>query len=133
MQMVLAIALGGAIGAVARHFIAHRIALVFGHTSVLGIPVGIMGVNIIGSFLMGVLVAGLAVRLQMSEELRAFLAVGVLGGFTTFSTFSLETVLLVERNQFAAAALYVAGSLVLSVLGLFAGMWLAKMVFGAGL
>ena len=130
MQLILSIALGGAVGAVARHVLAHRIALVFGHGSVMGIPVGILSVNIIGSFLMGMLVTGLALRFQLPEEARAFLAVGVLGGFTTFSTFSLEAALLIEKSQFGAAALYVGGSVFLSIAGLFAGIWLARSLFG---
>lgn len=122
MQMILAIALGGAIGAVARHVLAGAITRWFGS----GFPLGIMVVNILGSFLMGVLITALATRFEASPEMRGFLAVGLLGGFTTFSTFSLETVLLMERGEFIQVALYILGSVLLAVLGLMAGMWFAR-------
>ena len=71
---------------------------------------------------MGVLVEASALKLNIGGELRAFLVVGVLGGFTTFSSFSFEVVLLLERHQTAAAAIYVLSSVVLSVGALFAGL-----------
>ncbi|MEE8371770.1 MAG: fluoride efflux transporter CrcB [Sphingomonadales bacterium] len=122
--MLVAIAAGGALGAVARHFVSHQVALWLGH----GFPFGTMGVNVLGSFLLGVLVTLLAESFSLSQELRGFLVVGLLGGFTTFSAFSLETVLLIERNQMALAGLYVTGSVLLGVFGLFAGIYLARVM-----
>ena len=62
----------------------------------------------------------------MTPEIRAFLTVGILGGYTTFSTFSLDSVLLIERGAYVGAALYIAGSTLLSILALFAGLWLVR-------
>lgn len=124
MRMVLAIGLGGALGAVSRHFMAGWISRLTGH----GFPWGIMIVNILGSFLMGLLITYLSHHFDTTPELRAFIAVGVLGGFTTFSTFSLETALLIERGQLAEAAGYVTGSVVLAIGGLFAGLWLGRII-----
>ncbi|MCG8696219.1 MAG: CrcB family protein, partial [Minwuiales bacterium] len=93
-----------------------------------GFPVGTVTVNIVGSFLMGALVALMALKLSPSPELRAFLTVGLLGGFTTFSAFSLDAVLLYERGAFAAAAAYVAVSVVCSIGGLVAGLQIVRQV-----
>jgi CrcB protein len=91
-----------------------------------GYPLGTLIVNIIGSFLMGVLVVGLAHF--GGTRFAPFLAIGVLGGFTTFSSFSLDAVTLIERGAVGQAALYVAASVVLSLAGLFAGLLLARAV-----
>ena len=118
MNMILAVAAGGALGAVGRYWVAGRI----GHLLGAGFPFGTLAVNVIGGLLMGVLVEASALKLNIGGELRAFLVVGVLGGFTTFSSFSFEVVLLLERHQTAAAAIYVLSSVVLSVGALFAGL-----------
>jgi CrcB protein len=89
---------------------------------------GIFVVNVTGGFLMGIIVELSALRLSISPELRAFLTVGVLGGYTTFSTFSLDSALLIERGAYAIAAAYVLGSAVLSILALFAGLWLVRAI-----
>jgi len=112
MKMVLAIAAGGAIGAVARHFAAAQ----FGHWLGQGFPWGILLVNILGSFLMGLLVEAMTLAWSPSLELRALLTVGVLGAFTTFSTFALDVVLLYERGQVLGAAVYIGASVALAVL-----------------
>ncbi len=123
MQMLLSIALGGAVGALARHFLAGRVAGLFGH----GFPYGTLVVNVLGSFIMGLLIITLATRFELSQEWRGFIVVGVLGGFTTFSTFSLETALLIERNELMQAALYVGSSVLFSIAALFIGLWLGRM------
>lgn len=82
--------------------------------------------NITGGFIMGALTELMALKWSVSPELRAFLTVGVLGGYTTFSTFSLDSALLIERGDYVSAALYIAGSAVLSVLALFAGLWVVR-------
>lgn len=122
--MILAIAAGGAFGAVARHFLSAQI----GHWMGYGFPWGIMTINILGSFSMGALVETMALAWSPPAELRAFLAVGILGAFTTFSTFSLDAALLYERGQFMAMALYVAGSVGLSILALFGGLALMRSI-----
>lgn len=124
MQMILSIAAGGALGAVARHFLSHRVALFAGHN----FPYGTMTVNILGSFLMGMMITLFARKFSLSQEVQAFLTVGLLGGFTTFSAFSMETVLLIERNEMGQAALYVAASVLLAIGGLFAGIYLGRVL-----
>jgi CrcB protein len=124
MKMILAIAAGGALGSVARHLLSGRIALRFGSD----FPWGIFTVNILGGFVMGLLVELLALRWSMSNEWRAFLTVGILGGFTTFSTFSLDAVLLIQRGEHGLAALYIIGSVAVSIGALFGAMMLARAV-----
>lgn len=125
MSMVLAIASGGAIGAVLRHYFG----LLAMHVAGTNFPWGTLGVNIIGSFLMGVLVSLFAHYWNPSQEIRAFLTVGVLGAFTTFSTFSLDVMTLWERGAIYAAAGYVLVSVILSIAALLAGMLIIRQVF----
>lgn len=122
MQLILAIAAGGALGALARHFLAQQVT----HLAGSGFPWGILLANVVGSFLMGVLVEVSALVWQPAPALRAFLAVGFLGAFTTFSTFALDVALLYERGALALAAAYVTLSVLLAVGGLFAGLWLVR-------
>ncbi len=124
MKLILAIAVGGAIGAVARHLVNVQAAALMGF----GFPWGTLTVNILGSFLMGVLVETSAIAWSPDSALRAMLAVGVLGAFTTFSTFSLDTIVLYERGQMGLAAGYVIASVVLSIGGLFAGLAVVRAV-----
>lgn len=124
MQMLVAIAAGGAIGALARHYVAGAITRTVG----IGFPFGTFTVNMVGSLLMGVLITAFALKFENSQELRGFLTVGLLGSFTTFSTFSLEGALLIQRGDWQGAALYTVGSLLLGVMSLFVGMWLGKIV-----
>jgi len=125
MQLLFAIAAGGAIGALARHYVAGYIAKMMGMG---GFPYGTMAVNVLGSVLMGVLITAFALKFESSQETRAFLTVGLLGSFTTFSTFSLEAALLIQRGDWQGAVLYMAGSVALGLSGLFAGMWIGRTV-----
>jgi CrcB protein len=121
MPNLLLVMLGGAIGAGLRH-LAGGVALArLGP----GFPWGTLFVNLAGGLLIGLL-AGWFVRAGANEPLRLFLAVGVLGGFTTFSAFSLETFLMVERGELGIAAAYVGTSVIGSVVLLFAGLWLMR-------
>lgn len=122
MQFLI-VFLGGGIGAALRHGVNLMALRMPGATA---FPWGTLCVNVLGSLLMGALAAYFVRNGGGSMETRLFLATGVLGGFTTFSAFSLETVLLVERGQAGLAALYVAASVVLSVGALFAGMALVR-------
>lgn len=122
MMMVLWVALGGAIGAAARYLVGVQAIRLFG----LDFPWGTMIVNIVGSFAMGVIIALFAHKLEASQEVRAFLTTGVLGGFTTFSAFSLDFAVLAERKAVAAAGFYVLGSVGLSIVALFAGLWIIR-------
>ncbi|HHY02351.1 MAG TPA: fluoride efflux transporter CrcB [Paracoccus sp.] len=115
MNPVLQVALGGAAGAVARHGVNIGAGRLFGP----GFPVGTVAVNILGSFLMGLLVVVLAAR---GNALSPLLITGLLGGFTTFSAFSLDAVTLWQRGQGAVALAYVAGSVGLSLAALLAGL-----------
>jgi CrcB protein len=114
----LAVAGGGAIGACLRHALQMGSLRVFGPS----FPVGTFAANVIGCFAMGLLAAFLASREPNPTALRAFLAVGVLGGFTTFSAFALDAVTLWRDKALLAAAAYVFGSVILSVSGLMAGL-----------
>jgi len=124
MKLLLAIAAGGALGALGRHFVAHYAGMALGH----GFPWGTLVVNVIGSFAMGVLVEILALVWSPSQEIRALLTVGFLGAFTTFSTFSLDVAVLHERGANWLAAVNIAASVIVCVLGLFAGLRLMRLV-----
>ena len=118
MKLILAIAAGGALGAVGRHYVSASVMRLVGA----GFPWGTLTVNILGSFLMGVLIELMAQRLNIGLEMRAFLTVGFLGAFTTFSTFSLDFATLFERGAGMAALGYAALSVVLAITALFAGL-----------
>ena len=120
--MFLSVAAGGALGAGARYLVAAQMLRLMGPN----FPWGTLTVNIAGSFIMGVLVELMALRLSVTPEVRVFLVTGVLGGFTTFSAFSLDVVNLLERKTSALALLYTFGSVGGAVLGLFAGLWLMR-------
>jgi len=110
--------LGAGIGGGLRHGVNVGAARMLGY----GFPFGTLIVNIAGSFLMGLLAGYFAFRPGISQHFRLFLTTGILGGFTTFSAFSLDTALLIERHAYWLAAAYVAGSVAASVIALFAGM-----------
>ena len=118
MKMILAIAAGGALGAVARHYFAATVM----KAADTGFPWGILAANVVGSILLGIIVQVFMTLTTPQPELRAFLVVGLLGAFTTFSTFSLDVVLLIERGEIGLAGLYIMASVVLAVGGLFVGM-----------
>jgi CrcB protein len=121
-NVLLAIAIGGGLGSLARHYLSTAIYAVTGGT----FPWGILAVNVVGGFAMGLIVELSALKLNLSPELRAFLTTGILGGFTTFSAFSLDTAVLIQRGDWAGAGSYMVGSVVLSVAALFAGLWLVR-------
>ncbi len=120
--VLLAVAAGGALGAMAR-FGVSRTAL---HLLGPNFPWGTLFANIVGSFSMGLLIVWLAAREPSSPALRAFLTVGLLGAFTTFSTFSLDVVTLYRDRTLMIAGAYLLASVILSVGGLFAGLALGR-------
>lgn len=122
MQMILAVGAGGAIGAIARYLMAGAFLRALGP----GFPWSTMAINILGSFLMGVLAALLALRFSLPHPLQAFFLTGVLGGFTTFSAFSLDAVSLLERGQTGATFFYIGGSVILSIAALCAGLAITR-------
>lgn len=121
MMTFLSVALGGAIGASARFAVNLAAARLFG----MGFPVGTLCVNVLGSFAMGVLAVLL---LDRASPLAPFLLTGVLGGFTTFSAFSLDTLILWERGQPGLALVYVILSVAASLLAVFAGLALGRSI-----
>ena len=123
--IIAAVALGGGIGSVARYFVAQIQSPIW-----TGFPYGIFLVNVSGGFVMGVLVELMALKFSVSPEVRAFLTTGIMGGYTTFSTFSLESALLIQKGAIATASAYVVGSALLSILALFCGLWLVRAVYG---
>jgi CrcB protein len=122
--MIWYIALGSALGGVLRYLLGGAIQRAAGP----GFPVGTMIVNLSGSFLLGFLLRYATHPPSLAPEVRAFLTVGLCGGYTTFSTFSWETVALVEGGDWGRAALYVSASVLLSLLGTVAGLALAREV-----
>ena len=113
---------GGGLGATLRHAINIGCARACGTN----FPYGTFVINITGSLVMGLVAGYLAFKGEASQPWRLFLMTGILGGYTTFSAFSLDTILLYERGELGLAALYVAGSVVLSILGLVAGLALIR-------
>lgn len=122
MNAILAIAAGGALGAILRHGANISAVKLMGH----GFPYGTLAVNVVGSFAMGLCIAIFAQYWQPSESMRYFLITGFLGAFTTFSTFSLDFANLWERGAYLHSALYLGGSVILSIAGLFAAMALVR-------
>jgi CrcB protein len=127
MQRILLVAAGGAIGSVARYLVGMLTLRTLGP----GWPHGTLAVNIVGSFLIGALAGYLAYRGGLGQDrLRLLLQVGFLGGFTTFSAYSLEVGLMIERRAYAQAAAYSLSSVVLGVAALFVGLTLSRRLFG---
>lgn len=114
--------LGGGLGAAIRHGINLGVGRLLGG----GFPYATFIINVSGSFVMGLMAAWFAFKGDASQHWRLFLTAGVLGGYTTFSTFSLDAALLYERDQFMLAAIYVIGSVALGLVGLFAGLAIVR-------
>lgn len=122
MNHLLLVMLGGAVGAGARHLTGRASLALWGP----GFPWGTLIVNILGGLAMGLLVGWLAARASGGEAIRYFVGVGMLGGFTTFSAFSLETVLMLQRNEYWTALLYILASVIFSIAALFAGLQMTR-------
>jgi CrcB protein len=124
MRIPIAVAAGGALGALARYLTVGR----FEHWLGAGFPFGTLTANVLGAFLMGVLIELMALAWSPSPELRALLTVGILGSFTTFSGLSVETLLLFGAGAPGQAALYALASVLLSLLAIFGGMRLFRAI-----
>lgn len=114
--------LGGGLGAALRHGLNLGIGRLLGN----GFPFATFFINVSGSFLMGLIAAWFAFKGDASQHWRLFLTTGILGGYTTFSTFSLDAAFLYERDQFVSMAVYIIGSVVLGLIGLFAGLAIVR-------
>ncbi|MCW5722012.1 MAG: fluoride efflux transporter CrcB [Devosia sp.] len=123
MHGFLLVGVGGAIGSMARY----GLGMIIGRLWPAGFPLATLLINILGSIGMGVFVGVMARLLPPGQgELRLFVAVGLLGGFTTFSSFSLDAIVLLERGELANAALYVALSVVVCLAGLYLGLLISR-------
>ncbi len=125
MLNIAIVAAGGAIGSVLRYLAGVWSVRLMGAN----FPWGTLAVNVVGSFLIGLLVELVARRLNASTEMRLFLVTGVLGGFTTFSSFSLDAVSLFERGAPGLSAVYILASLIVSISAVFAGLALGRNLF----
>ena len=121
-MLYLIVFLGAGIGGAIRHRVNVGATRLLGY----GFPWGTLIVNVAGSFIMGLLAGYFAFRPGIDQHMRLFLTTGVLGGFTTFSAFSLDTALLVERHSYGLATAYVAGSVAASIAALFLGLALFR-------
>lgn len=122
MKMLLAVALGGALGSVGRYLVVVHMARWLG----VAFPWGTLTVNVVGGLAIGLLAEAMVLKWPVPPELRGFLIVGILGGFTTFSAFSLDVIALAQNGAVAAAFAYVTASVVLSVAAAFLGLMLAR-------
>ncbi|WP_174801411.1 fluoride efflux transporter CrcB [Martelella limonii] len=125
MYHALIVAIGGGLGASCRYLVGVFAVRAIGH----GFPWGTFIVNVVGSLLIGLLVEAVARLLNQSADMRMFLVTGFLGGFTTFSSFSLDAMNMIERGDYAPAAIYVGSSVILGLLAVFAGLAIGRMVF----
>jgi CrcB protein len=121
-QFILAVAAGGALGSVARYLVGIGSGNLFGTD----FPWGTLIINVTGSFLIGAFVGLFATKWDLSQAARIFLTVGICGGYTTFSTFSLDAWYLIERGQTLSSAAYVLVSTVLSVSALIAALHMVR-------
>lgn len=125
MLNILLVAVGGAAGSVCRYLTGLAMTRWLGN----GFPWGTITVNIVGSFVIGLLTELIARKVSMPMETRLLLVVGFLGGFTTFSSFSLDTMALFERGESLSAFAYVAASVLLSLGAAFGGLALGRSLF----
>ena len=117
MASIIAVALGGAIGAVLRYIVVKF----FINFSLIVMPLGVLSCNVVGSFLLGILITWSLKDPTISDNLKIFLQAGVLGAFTTFSAFALEVFYITEKGQYLIAVIYVLISVLLSIGGFFMG------------
>ncbi len=123
-QFILSVAAGGAIGSIARYLVGIGSRTMFGPD----FPWGTLIVNVSGSFLVGLFIALAATKWDLPQAVRIFLVIGICGGYTTFSTFTLDIFYLVDRGQALAASAYMVGSVALSAAALVAAIQLVRLV-----
>jgi len=123
-QLILAVALGGALGSIARFWLNGLISNQVGEL----FPWGKLIINVTGSFLIGAFIGLFAAKWDLSQTTRTFLVTGICGGYTTFSSFSLDGFYLMERGAYWAAAFYIVGSVVFSIGALIAAIHLVRLI-----
>ena len=124
MKVLLAVAIGGSIGSIARFHLSQRFIKSFSGDFIYNILVA----NIVGCFLMGVCYEFMNLKMNVGVEWRAFFMVGVLGAFTTFSSFALDVFILVDRGSYLNASMYILSSVVFSIVGLFVGIYIMRTI-----
>lgn len=133
IKVLILVGLGGGAGAMLRYITVHQVARLLGAS----FPFGTLSVNVVGSLLIGLFAGVILHRLPTAalsiDEWRALLITGVLGGFTTFSAFSLDVIMLYERREIAFALFYIGGSVLLSIFAAAIGLMLARGMGGSGL
>jgi len=122
MSHLIAIALGGAAGALGRYWVSGLL-----NNAEHRIPYGTLACNVVGSFLMGVLFVLILEKSRLSPEMRPLLMVGFMGAFTTFSTFSLETVTMLQQGHMMSAAIYILLSVLLCLVAMYGGLWFTRL------
>ncbi|WP_286238398.1 fluoride efflux transporter CrcB [Neptuniibacter halophilus] len=122
MLHIIAIAIGGAAGALGRYWVSGLL-----NNADHRIPVGTLTCNALGSFLMGVCFVLILEKSRLSPEMRPLLMVGFMGAFTTFSTFSLETVAMLQEGHVMSAAIYILLSVLLCLVALYSGLWFTRL------
>jgi CrcB protein len=124
MSTILAVAAGGAVGAMARYLTVLQVTRWFG----IAFPYGTLAVNVIGSFVLGLIVEVLTRRFGIDGGVRSFFVIGVMGAYTTFSSYSLDAVALLERYEYAPAAYYILANVLLSITALFFGLSISRAI-----
>ena len=120
--------IGGGLGSMLRHAVGRASLVLLGPN----FPYGTLAINVLGSFVMGLVAGWFALRGQADQSVRLFLTTGVIGGFTTYSTFSLDAALLWERGDAMSTLLYVGGTLALGFVGIFGGLLLMRLMLASG-
>ncbi|MCP4595324.1 fluoride efflux transporter CrcB [Neptuniibacter sp.] len=122
MQHLIAIAIGGALGAMGRYWMSGLL-----NNAAYKIPYGTLTCNVLGSFLMGVCFVLILEKSKLSPEMRPLLMVGFMGAFTTFSTFSMETIAMLQEGHVMSAAIYILLSVLLCLVALYGGLWITRL------
>ena len=122
MQQLIAIAIGGALGALGRYWMSGLL-----NNAEYRIPYGTLTCNVLGSFLMGVCFVLILEKSKLSPEMRPLLMVGFMGAFTTFSTFSMETIAMLQEGHVMSAAIYILLSVLLCLAALYGGLWFTRL------
>ncbi|WP_299179059.1 fluoride efflux transporter CrcB [uncultured Neptuniibacter sp.] len=122
MQHLIAIAIGGAVGALGRYWVSGLL-----NNAEHRIPYGTLTCNVLGSFLMGICFVLILEKSRLSPEMRPLLMVGFMGAFTTFSTFSLETIAMLQEGHVMSAAIYISLSVLLCLIALYGGLWFTRL------